>query len=377
MRVLHVQKVGGVAGSERHLLALLPALAARGIEVRMCVLATGDAPTFVSASEEAGIGTTTLRAGPNANPVLVARLAAEIRRYQPDLVHTHLIHADAHGQVAARLAGVAAISTVHGTPSFYLRQPYRAVRRMAGRNARSTIAISGYVAQYLRDHELAPTERVRIIHYGMDTTGWQLGPAERSTARRSLDLEPGDVAVGIASRLIPQKGHATLLAALANVVADHPQVRLLIAGTGPLRASLEQAGAALPAGSVRFLGFVSDIRSFMGACDAVVFPTEPALGEGFGLAALEAMAAGRPLVATDVGPLPEIVVHDRTGVLVPPHRPDALARALSALAADPVLRDRLGQAAASRVSESFGLDRMVDRTVTVYEEALSRIRSRE
>ncbi len=337
----------------------------------MCVLTAGDGARFVDACRTAGVDTTAIPAGPDANPVLIPRLVAEIRRYRPDLVHTHLVHGDAHGQPAARITGTAAISTVHGTPAFYRRQPYKTVRRMAGRNACRTIAISEHVARYLREHRLAPDERVRVVRYGMDATGWQLAPSERDAARRELGLGPTDLAVGIASRLIPHKGHDTLLAALPLVVAD-ARVRLLVAGTGPLRSQLGEAAGQLPVGNVSFLGHVPDIRPFMGACDVIVFPTDPEFGEGFGLAALEAMAAGRPLVATEVGPLPEIVVHGQTGLLVPPHRPDALAQALSELAADPALRDRLGRAAAVRAEDSFGLDTMVERTVSVYEESLNR-----
>ncbi len=370
MRVLHIQKAAGISGSERHLLALLPALAAGGVEVRLCVLTAGDGARFVSAGHDAGVETAAIPAGPDANPLVVARLVAEIRRYRPDLVHTHLVHADAHGQLAARLTGTPAVASVHGIPSFYRRQPYRAVRQLAGRNARRTIAISGYVARHLVENRLAPAARVRVVHYGMDATGWALAPSDRDDARRALGLGPTDVAVGIASRLIPHKGHATLIAAVSQAVAADPRVRLLVAGAGPLRAELEQAAGALPAGTARFLGQVADIRPFMGACDVVAFPTDPEIGEGFGLAALEAMAAGRPVVATDVGPLPEIVVPDRTGILVPPHRSDALARALLDLAADPTLRDRLGQAAAERARDTFSLDRMVQGTIAVYEEGL-------
>ena len=370
MRVLHVQKVAGIAGSERHLLTLLPALTDRGVEIRMCVLAAGNFAAFVAACVSAGVETTVIPAGPDLNPAVVARLTKLVRQYRPDLVHTHLVHADAHGQLAARLTRTPAISSVHGIPSFYRRQPYRSVRQLAGRNACRTIAISEYVAGYLREHRLAPADRLRVIRYGMDTTGWELSPADRLAARDALGLAEEDFAVGIASRLIPHKGHATLLEALPAVLASQPRARLLVAGTGELRPELEAAARTLPPESVRFLGHLHDIRAFMNACDVIVFPTAPELGEGFGLAALEAMAAGRAVVASDVGPLPEIVEHDRTGLLIAATSPPELADALVRLDRDPSYRRRLGHAAAARARDVFGLAPMADATASVYADVL-------
>jgi hypothetical protein len=109
MRVMHVQKVSGIGGSERHLQILLPAQAARGVEVRMVVLASGDPGRFVAALGQAGIDTTVMAAGTDLNPIVTGRLAAEIGRFRPDLVHTHLVHADVHGLPAARLRRVPAV----------------------------------------------------------------------------------------------------------------------------------------------------------------------------------------------------------------------------------------------------------------------------
>jgi glycosyltransferase involved in cell wall biosynthesis len=373
LRVFHIQKVSGIGGSERHLLELLPALASRGAEVRMCVLGAGTFRSFVEALQDRGVDAEILHAGPNLNPLLVFKIARRIHDFGPDLVHTHLIHADVHGQVAAQLAGVQAISTIHSTNSFYLREPYRSAARIAGHLARRVIAISNHAARFAADLRIASEQAIRVIPYGIDASSWELTPEERAEARADLALEPEVVAVGVASRLFPNKGHEFLLEAMGKAVPVAPELRLLVAGDGPLRRPLKEHAARVPPGGVvRFLGYVQDVRRFMGACDIVVFPSLPGFGEGFGLAALEAMAAGRPVIATAVDSLVEIVVHGETGFLVPPGNVKEFAGSLLMLARDPGLRERLGRQARQRAMRTFPLDRMVESTLGIYDEVRRR-----
>jgi glycosyltransferase involved in cell wall biosynthesis len=182
---------------------------------------------------------------------------------------------------------------------------------------------------------------------------------------------PGDFALGIASRLVAGKGHDVLIPAFARASAELGTIKLLVAGDGPERGRLERmADRCCAPGTVRFVGFVSDIGPFMQACDALAFPTLAELSEGFGLAALEAMAAGRPVIASAVGSLPEVVDDGVTGVLVPPSSVDALGTAIVGLARDPVLRERLGANGATRARKDFPLEKMVRATIDVYEGAL-------
>jgi glycosyltransferase involved in cell wall biosynthesis len=144
-------------------------------------------------------------------------------------------------------------------------------------------------------------------------------------------------------------------------------MRLLIAGGGSLQPELERQAHGLDR-RVQFLGFVPDIRRFMNACDVLTVPTQPELSEGFGLAALEAMAAARPVVATAVGSLPEVVTQDETGVLVDPRSVDELAAALVRLAESATLRREMGERGHERASAAFSLEAMVERTIAAYEE---------
>jgi glycosyltransferase involved in cell wall biosynthesis len=367
MRVLHVQKATGIGGSERHLLSLLPALAEAGVEVRMCVPVAGRSRDFTEQLRALGVPHSVIRAGPDVNPLLVAALRREIRGFRPDLVHTHLIHADLHGQVAARLAGVTGVSSIHGAHGFYQREPYRSAARIAGRSASLTIAISEHVRRFIEGLRLCRPGTARVVRYGIDSSGWLASEAERASARADLGLDASDVAVGVASRLIPHKGHSFLLRGHAHASRRTPKLRLLVAGDGPLRGDLEREARGLD-GRVQFLGFVPNIRSFLNACDVLAFPTQPEFGEGFGLAALEAMAASCPVVATAVASLPEVVSSEETGILVDPGSVDELAAALVRLAEDGTLRREMGKRGRERACTRFSLEAMVERTLAVYEE---------
>jgi glycosyltransferase involved in cell wall biosynthesis len=370
MRVTHIVKAAGIGGCERHLLDLLPALGDRGVDADLVVLVAPGGDRFAAAARARGIRVRRIYAGLDADPRTVAHCAQALRLLPTDLVHTHLIHADVHGQLAARIGRVRAVSTIHSTHAFYRREPVRSAARVAGRLARRTIAISAFAADYVREVRLAPRERVRVVPYGVDVTVFDDDASRRARARAEFGVRDGDVAVLAASRLITGKGHDLLIDACRQVTRTLPHVRLLIAGEGPLREQL-LARASAAGENVRFLGFVDDVPGLFAAADIVAFTTQPALGEGFGLAALEAHAAARPVVATAVASLPEIVVDCKTGVLVEPGDVGALARAIEVLAANDSTRQRLGHAGRRRAAESFSLDAMAERTIEVYEEALA------
>jgi glycosyltransferase involved in cell wall biosynthesis len=370
LRILHVQKASGIGGSERHLLMLLPALARAGHDVRACLAVTADGERFAAALEHEGIETRRLPAGPDLNPLLAWRLRDLMRELRPDVVHTHLIHADVHALPAARSLGIPAVSSVHGTLARLRGGPMRAVAARAGRLPAVTIAISYNVRAFLEQNGLRPPGSVEVVHYGIEAGRWRVDGPARAEARAEYGLADDDVCLAMTARLIAGKGHDQAIAALARALPNAPRLRLLIAGDGPEREAVEARARDLPGGIVNVLGFVDDVRPAIAAADVLVFPTQPELGEGFGLAALEAMAAGRPVVATDVGALPEVVADGVTGVVVPPGEPAALAVAFERLAGDPSERLRLGAAGRERAESAFGVEAMVERTESVYELAL-------
>jgi glycosyltransferase involved in cell wall biosynthesis len=186
--------------------------------------------------------------------------------------------------------------------------------------------------------------------------------------RQIFDVPIDVPLVGSVGRLHPQKDFATLLAAIAQVRKRIPTVRLLLVGDGELRDELESQSRSLGLSEiVTFAGSRTDVPEILAAVD--VF-TLSSLWEGMSNAALEAMAAGLPVVATAVGGTPEVVVDEVTGLLVPPHDPTSLAGALTTLLREPALRRRMGQAGRERVQEQFSVERMVCRTEALYTEML-------
>jgi glycosyltransferase involved in cell wall biosynthesis len=355
MRVVHVHRMRGIGGSERHLLALLPALAERGLDVAFVGL---DDPSWDAADFYGALRVPSLRlpSPRDVDPVLLARLVRDLRA---DVVHTHLVHADLYGGIAAALRGSRLVSTKHNDDPFRLG-PFRFVERGLGRLAERVVAITDALRRFTVEQVGIPAGKVETIHYGLDDLPepWGENPP---------DDVPADARVLLAvSRLTPQKGVDLAVQALASLPED---TVLVVLGDGPERATLERLSRELGVNRrVFLLGRVPDVAAWLRRASVFV---HPARWEGFGLAVLEAMLAGLPVVATDVSSLPELVVDAETGVLVPPNNPTALARAIDS--ADPAL----GVAGAARARREFSVARMVGRTVALYERVLGVSRTTE
>lgn len=376
MKVLHVQKVAGIGGSERHLLQLLPALEARNIQTVMVPLVVPGAEAFLEPISAAGIRCSEIvyRRSLRTSAVELARLVQE---EQPDVIHTHLVHADVLGQTISLLARRPSVSSVHATAAHYRRPDVAAATALALRRARRVIAISEHVRRFLIRRRLAPPSRVDVVRYGIDLADWRFSESDRRELRSSLGLGADAVAVLAASRLVPDKGHDFLLHAFARAVTQIPNLVLLTAGDGPLRSQLARLADGLGVGdAVRFLGFRGDVQALISASDIVVFPTLPGFGEGFGMVNLEAAALGRPVVASRVDSLPEIVVDGDTGYLVRAGDVEEFAERLVRLAGDLDLRLRMGVNARQRAEDEFSIRRMVDETVEVYQRVVGAVAGR-
>ncbi len=289
-----------------------------------------------------------------------------LARERPDLVHLHTGRATWLGGLAARRQGVPALTTRRQDRR--VRPGWR-TRAVHGRLTELSVAISPAVARQLREGGVA-AERVRVVPSAVDPAA--LAPrAGRDATREAQSAGEAPVVLALAA-LVPRKGLDVLLEALARLPAGTPRPALWIAGEGPERPALERRAAELGV-DARFLGRREDVGDLLAACDVCVLPSRR---EGLGVAALEAMAAGRPLVATRVGGLAEAVADAETGLLVEPDDAAGLADALARLLADPELRARLGAAGPARVAERFAVERMVDAYEALYREVLEGARAR-
>ena len=348
----------GVGGSERHLLTLLPALVDRGAEPVFVGL---DDPTWDPEPfyHELCVPCVRLRAPRDLDPRLLVSLRRTLRRLEPDVVHTHLVHADVYG---ALVAAAPVVSTKHNDDPFRTG-PFRYVERGLARRASRVIAITHALARFTVERVGVPAEKVEVIHYGMDEP-------PRAWGENPPALLPDGARVLLAvCRLAEQKGVDVAVRALAAVRLEHPQAVLVVLGDGPERAALERLATDLDVAEALFLpGRVGDVAAWLHRAELLVHPVR---WEGFGLALLEAMLAGRPVVASAVSSAPEIVVDGETGLLVTLNDPSALAAAIARLLSDRVLAGRLGSAGLARARSEFTVERMARRTLAVYERALN------
>ena len=353
-RLVHVAKVAGISGSENHLLLLLPALRARGHDVRLVMLHEDEpgAAELADRLESDGVPVERVRMRTSIDPLVLARLVRSIRRARPDVVHTHLVHADFHGLPAGRLARVPLlVSTKHGFNPFRNRRTFAAADRTVAALADVHVAISAGLARYLAANEGFDASAFEVVHYGIEPG---LAPPP----------PPGEPRLAIVGRLIPIKGHEVLLEALRLVREEVPELTLEIAGDGPLESQLRATVARLGlADRVTFLGRVAPPAPVYERAEIVVVPS---FGEGFGMVALEAMERGRAVIASDVGGLPEIVAAGETGLVVPSGDPAALAGAIAELARDPSRAAVFGAAGRERALSAFSQDRCTEQTERLY-----------
>ena len=364
MRVAHIHRIGGIGGSERHLLTLLPALAARGIGVRMIGLDNPAAAPdpFYADLERHGVEYHRIPCPRDLDPMLARRVRRTVKALRPDIVHTHLVHADVYGSLGARGSRATLVTTKHNDDPFR-RGAFRHVERLITRRAARVICITGALARFCVESVGLPEEKVSVVHYGLDDppAAWD-GPAGPHL--------PDDARVLVAvCRLDDQKGLDVAIAALAQVRERHPGTVLVVLGEGPLRDELTARARRHDVADALFLpGRVGDVTRWLRRAEVVV---HPARWEGFGLALLEAMLCARPLVASSVSAIPEIVVDGGTGLLVPPDDVAALAGAITELLDDPDRAARLGAAGLERAHALFSVAAMTEKTLAVYRAVLA------
>ena len=367
MKVTHISAAKGIAGSERHLLTLLPGLRAAGIDVDMIVLGRADqAVRFVERLKALGVPVTWLSLTRHLSPGIIAPLVRHFQDIKPDIVHTHLIHAEIYGTLAARNARIPHVVTSrHNIDQFRKMIPFRAASFATWQMVDGGITISDAVKDFTLRVEPSSRGKLRTVHYGLHPPpGEPNASSRRAELRKEWGIRLDAPVIGSISRLIEQKGLHFGLEAFAQVYKQIPDAHYVIAGDGVLRQELaEQANRLGLYESVHFLGWQDRADELYDGFDVFLMPS---LWEGFGLTLLEAMSHHLPIVTTNVSAMPEIVVEGETGYLVNPADSQALVEPLIRLLRDRDLSDRMGKAGRARLERSFTVEKMVSETIDFY-----------
>ena len=292
-----------------------------------------------------------VRVRAKADPIAILQMKRIIRQGSFDLVHTHLSTSSVNGCLAARAARVPSMATVHGMSG-----------KLSFFAADKLIAVSEQVREHLMGQGV-PGEKISVVYNGLESQH----RTDKLQARRLLELPVNGTIIGTVARLTPLKGIDDSLRAFARLAEEFADLSYLIVGDGESMADYKELAKELGVGDrVIFAGYQSDIPLYLSAMDLFLFPS---LKEAMGIALAEAMAAGLPIVATNVGGIPE-VLDDGSGVLVEPRSPESLALATAMLLRDQRLRLEMSQAAIDRAKKVFSAPAMERSTDWVYRDLL-------
>jgi glycosyltransferase involved in cell wall biosynthesis len=349
-----------VGGAERHLLDLCKGLDRQKFSVKIIYFHRDEQmlPDFCESNIPCAIFE--VKRG-ELECMEIWKLSRVIKKLSPDIVHVHLFHASRFGAMAAYLAGIKRIvRTKHNVYEPGVRpgkkdRIWRVLQRVI---LTRVVAVSKAIAEQINTPY--------VIYNGIDTDYFDpeaIDSTKRLDLAKKYGADQGPV-IGIAARLTSQKGHCFLLKAFRQILPDWPNAKLLIAGDGPDRSSLE--GLALELGisqNVMFLGAIKDIRGFLSILDLFAHPS---VFEGLGIAVIEAMSMCLPIVATRVDGLAELISDGVEGILVEPGNPTALANAMNRILKDHELGKTLGLRAREKAVKLFSLQAMIEKYEEFY-----------
>lgn len=345
-------------GAEMYALKIASGLNKRRFRTAMCGIDQGGA--LEPEIRRLGIPQFIMHRKPGIEWRLLGRLFRLFRSNNVDVVHTHHFNQLFYSALPAKLLGAKIIHTEHSIET-YKKRRFRIALRLLSLLCDKVIAIGSEGEQVLRDQVGIPARKLTVIRAGVDVKAFNDSPAD---ARQALDLKPEHRVASIVARLYPEKNHRLLLEAFAQVVARLPHARLLIAGDGTERQSIEQDIARLQLDQhVRLLGVRRDVARILAASDLFVLCSDR---EGLPIAVLEAMAAARPVVATAVGDLPLVVKDQINGLLVPPKNSAALAQALLTIFTDDPRARAMGRKGRRMVEENYAMDGMIRQHASLY-----------
>jgi glycosyltransferase involved in cell wall biosynthesis len=379
--ILYIVDGLGLSGKTRSLVSVACHLDRRRFEPIVCSL-TAERSPLVEQLEVGRVPLHTIACTDGLNPGAAVHLARLARSVKADIVHCYNTRPMLYGGLVARAVGIRAAlgflsafaCQVPDRSYAFLPQPLTtASRRNVYRNRlaaalmRVIVTVSPSLGRRFADYNGVAPEKLRVIGYGADLDALNRITAERvSEFRQRLGFRPEDIVIGSVGRLVEQKDYPTQLRAFALAAARVPSLRMAIAGDGPLRPALERLARELAiANRVRFLGYQDDVPALLRSVDLFALASK---FEPFGVALIEAKAAGLPIVATAVNEIPDIVVDGESGLLTQPQNAASMAALFVKLALDRGCRTRLG-ARARIEAQQHSLKTVVAAYETLYDES--------
>jgi len=358
-KVLCLSTSSGPGGAERVISVLSSRLKRNGLYVIVGLFRPG---WLQNECERLGVDTRVIPLNGPLHLGWFLRCLRLVKDEQIDIVHAHEFSAIVCGWIIARLARIPFVGTVHGKNYFWEKGRRRFAYRIVGKTG-TLVAVSKDLKQFIVDKVGVPASRIAVVYNGVEPAQ-SVSEKDIEGVRTELGLRTDDLVIGTVGSLYPVKGHRYLLDAMAAVLKQYPKCFLIVAGQGELEVSLkEQARRLGIEDRVRFLGMRQDVPILLAVMQLFVLPS---LSEGLSMALLEAMASGKPVVATNVGGNPELVDHGRTGWLVQPEQAGVLAGGMKHLLEDQPSLSRYGRAAAERIAKLFTVDLMIESYQNLY-----------
>ncbi len=368
LKVIHLVEDMKIGGAERVIADVAEGLDRNRYDVRVwCITRGGDTADELT---EKGIAVKILGISSYHNPLKILKLKRLLREAAPDIVHTHGYFASVIGRLSAQKAGVPVILThVHSTYWDYKKRHVLMERKLS-RFTHKIICCSKAVENFVRDFEKIGNEKTAVIYNGVEEERF-CQRENTLSIRAEFGIDENAPIIGTVSSLTPPKGHEYLVQAASLVKEEFPSAKFLIVGDGPLRTKLEDLAKNLNIHpDILFTGTRKDVPKILSVMDVFVLPSS--FREGLGIAIIEAMAAEKPVVATDIGGIPEAVQQGKTGFLVPPGDPGALAQAVIELLRNPEKAREMGKKGHIRFKEKFTRKHMLSEIDALYQSLTSK-----
>ena len=380
--VLHLIEKLQIGGAEVTVLKLVTHLCDGKYQPLVCTLTGGPLKAQI---EDGGVPVITLNIGRRSIVLfplfaldiirILTELVRLVRRCKADIIHAHLPGCAILAGIVGKLSHAKVVASFPGPKLFpydrsendlrnYLRKTFY---RVTGRLVDRFIAVSEGIGEVLCQTAWVEPRKIIVINSGVDVGEYEK-PIDLGTAYADLGLAFNDIVIACVARFVPEKGHKVLLAAAQTVIQRHPNAKLLLVGLGPTMGDMKRLAVELNLEKhVKFLGYWPDLAPILASATAFVLPS---FEEGISLALLEAMASGKPVVATDVPGNDAVVVSNKTGLLVPPGDAAALADAISYLISHPSIARKMGAKGRKRAESCFSFQKTVQSIEEIYDQLM-------